>query len=522
MTRHHPLLRADCIYRSIAEARITQHPVDEDPVRHFAHLLREFEREAGPAASHDAWRVVLARLRRYRFNLAAAPVPSNHPDIQPGGMLTLLDRMVQICGASYPVLESRATSLLEVVTKLCEEPHNPLGNALASYVKEQHDMAPVLLLKERRHVSIAEKILRGTLWAEGIADVEVTALVPGDFGDACYRRLYVIGAARWFPRHVFQAPRAGEVHVFSFRWLRDAIPAEGVFPATLSRRGGVPTIRTTGGNPTREIETAVIEAEEIEPVHDWGHILRSGFQRSKDSEIDQSEEIVVARTYLLEDGYAVFLDAESDRTVLTLNIRDHEHPVPKRIKIRDLGPGSFVLLRTEGSGDYIIPVADTLLGEHAERVREMQREWKHCLKQEIKKRGDYGAVAAKLRSLGGHRANEVNLRNWVSERSIRTEAREDFDAIMQLTGLEERADKFWKAMAMIDSAHRRAGRHIRRQLLQKVVNVSTDELERAGVMHFELDSADGGRLTAFRVLEAAPETAEVPYHLLNAPFPWEE
>ncbi len=384
-------------------------------------------------------------------------------------------------------------------------------------------MAPVLLLKERRHLSITEKYLEGALQAEGIVGVEVRAIVPGDLGDNCYPQLYVIGPAYWFPRHVFQAPRAGEIHIFSFSWLRDTIPVDGVFPAMLSRRGGAPTVRTAGGITAGQKETAVIEAEDIEPVHDWEHIRRSGLRRSNNSDIGHNEEIVEARAYLLEDGFAVFLDADEDHTVMTLNVRDHEHPDPERIKIRDLGPGSFILLRTEGSGDYIISVADAILGKEAERVRKMQREWKRRLREKLKEAGgDYTEIAIRLLDLGSSKANEVNLRNWISGRSIKPHDRADFDAIMRLVALEEKADEFWKAMVMIDSAHHRAGKHIRRRLLQKVKNVSTDELEQAGVMHFELDSADGGRLTAFRVIDKAPYTEKVPYHLLNVPFVWEE
>jgi hypothetical protein len=85
-------------------------------------------------------------------------------------------------------------------------------------------------------------------------------------------------------------------------------------------------------------------------------------------------------------------------------------------------------------------------------------------------------------------------------------------------GLGGEADEYWRLSEAIDSAHRMAGFHIRDLLLERVQRSDLTELEATGRMDFELDEADGGTLTALRVLDISAETYSVPPNRIGHPF----
>ncbi len=98
----------------------------------------------------------------------------------------------------------------------------------------------------------------------------------------------------------------------------------------------------------------------------------------------------------------------------------------------------YILLRSAGGGDYVVPVADRLLGEHADELREMQQTWKARLRLLVKREGMDETVAT-LNRHGSRIASYQNIRNWMNDRSIATEDYEEFSAILEPVGLGEEA-----------------------------------------------------------------------------------
>jgi hypothetical protein len=173
----------------------------------------------------------------------------------------------------------------------------------------------------------------------------------------------------------------------------------------------------------------------------------------------------------------------------------------------------FILLRTSGGGDYIVPVANRILknsGEDVEKIRNLQQEWKGRLKLAVKCQS-LQAVSQNLVKQGSQIAkNELNIRNWMSELSIKPRKEKDFEAILKFIGLRDRCNEFYEAAYLLDTAHRSAGKHIRKLLLQEVCNADLTQLEQLGSMEFELEQAEGGSMTAFRVVDIAPGIHNVP------------
>ena len=266
--------------------------------------------------------------------------------------------------------------------------------------------------------------------------------------------------------------------------------------------------------------------EEFLPSIDWDDILRRVSARAVgDSEHpDDDEEYVTALLFQLEGEIVVPLDASEGARATVLMLTQEETDPVQRIPVANIEPGMFLLIRTGGGGEYIVQVADQILGERSGEAREIQRDWKDHLRRKVRKDG-LREVVHDLERYGSMRANHVNVRNWMSYRSIKTEDQRDFRAVMRLIGLADRFDEYWQAMTLIDRAHKRAGQFIRKQLLAEVRRADLQGLEKLGTMDFELPGVEGVNLTAVRIQDIHPQTFEIDVARLGHPFeldgnPW--
>ena len=222
---------------------------------------------------------------------------------------------------------------------------------------------------------------------------------------------------------------------------------------------------------------------------------------------------------MLEGEHAVFLEAADGASVLSIDLdADETTERIARIGTNEVRTGTFLLLRTSGSGDYIVTEADRhFLLSRATALRRAQRRWKELLRKEVQVDGLL-AVSIRLIDLGSNSADEINVRNYLSPRSIRTRSPEDFRAIMRLVALGDEWERYWEMMGEIDHAHRHAGQRIRKQLLRRLEQLDLNELERIGRMDITLPEMDAGGLAAFRAVDISPETQLVSTHQLGHPF----
>jgi hypothetical protein len=218
---------------------------------------------------------------------------------------------------------------------------------------------------------------------------------------------------------------------------------------------------------------------------------------------------------IADDVKALILDLDEDDNE---DDSENEHASHfARLATGKIRPGMFLLLRTSGSGDYIVPIADRILGREAQRLRSMQEEWKSALRTLVQSKGLL-AASIELLDLGSARANEINVRNWMSPRNIRPRDYNDFLAILRLTGMENLAHEHWQAAEAIDTAHRKAGFQLRKLLLSQVRGADLRTLQRKGRLDFHMPEVEGGTLTAFRVEHVMPDSILVPISRLGRPF----
>lgn len=468
-------------------------------LQEFCNGLSSLDRALAESRSEDFWREFLRPLRLYRFFVSSTPLPFDHPFLCSDALMRQLKKHLVHCKHLYPSFEDKASSLVRQVQELSTIGTNPLLQELKTHVKK-HQTA--LLIKDAVAIPAIEDYLAGFHEFNDLHIVSHHQLrTPRVFDN-----LIVFGPTRWFPPYVFSAPRAPKINVIVHSWVKDGWTSECAFL----------------GNSSGTIHSQKrVQATSLpDPISDELFIDHEDWRRYGDRVLAQEShnpenELVEARLVLLEGTALVFLESADESKVLTIDPEEEaeesgeEEFVVKRVPVESLIPGDYVLLRTSGGGDFIKAIADRFLGESAAGLRASLASWKRRLHNEIESNG-IRQVRLALRNLGSMKATEMNIRNWASDHSIKPHSREDFEPILRFVGLEKDAGQLWENACLIDSAHKRAGFYIRRLLLNKVRESDVTELMRLGRMEFQLEEAEGGAFTAYRVIQISPETYEVP------------
>ncbi len=502
----------DRIYSCSDRIKLSRSSVEHSAFEKFCRDLRTFKGSLGEASKTPYWEEFLRPLRIYRFRLLAAPLPFDHPSIYSPGTIDALRKHISQCALVYPSFATPASALVDAMDALAREGGNPLLQALPDLIDADGANDPVGLLVARPYLlSGAHSEVASNPY---LGDVGLT--VPAQFRDGnCYGKLIAVGSPRWFPEHIFSAPRAEEICLLNYSWVGSRWEPEPALSGSVYIRRKLwhgeesangEESASEGGNAGKHADD-----DELVPAVDWNSVMARARKMAASGADPDSVE---ANLFLLEDQWAVFLDAGTE---LVLDLEEEGDARLKRKPSGGIEPGSFVLLRTSDGGEYIRPMADRLMGEDAPKVRKLQEHWKSKLRKEEKRYGLSG-LRIWLRRYGALRAKEENIRNWMSSRNIRPDYDEDFRAVLRVAGLLDDPDKYFRAAALIHRAHAEAGRRIRERLLGEVARCDLRELQTHGRKDFCLPGAPGGRLTAFRVADVSRETVRVPASQASHPF----
>jgi hypothetical protein len=472
--------------------------------RDFSISINRLLNTLGDGAEEELWKRLLAPIKRYRFSLAGAPVPFNSEFLS---IATLIEA-ARGRFSFYERAHLAAAKQLEIVLDLGVALQTCSDNPMRDFIAEQFPKGVTdgaVLLKDSRLIMQAQWCLR-----QHPATCMWPIVTAGQLKkETCYAHLLILGAARWFPEYVITAPRAPDTCVVRYSWIRDTMPNRRVFD-----HGPNPGDSNAKSVAIPYDPVEMLDAQDVVPQIDWAAIKQRAL-----TNVEASFDDVPAKIAVIEGDFAVLLEDDEFATILTLEL-DTDEPTERvrRIPVHRIVPGMFIILRTTGGGDYILPIADKILGKTATYVRSCQREWKAQLRRAVAQ-SSLLEVSVRLLDAGSIRANEMNVRNWMSPRNIRTDDPKDFAAIMKVIGLERSTDEYWNAMAAIRQAHQRAGQQIRRVLLRQLQAVDLAILERDGRLEISLPDVDAGTLTAFRVIDLAPADQLVSSTKLNHPFP---
>jgi len=476
--------------------------------------FRNLKSALGDNADDEYWAMFNWRIRRFQFMLSCVPLAPKHPSFD--GLATretLLNRLSG-CAQSYPVHTDQVTDLVNAFESVFETDANHLLQAVIDQNVE-NSSATVVVIRDGQFVDVVQQEL---LRQEATNRMQVMSPKQISTG-GCYQSIVICGARRWYPEYLFTVPRGERVYLICYNWLSDRWSAQHAFlKAETCAYRSTATARNDSDKESVSSDE-VDEADEIITEIDVSRLVgRLGSLREESSEAEQVDAILL----LLEGDTAVFMEASEDSKTMTINVDFPETAGGDRTRFRrirnvDVQVGDCVILRTKGGGDYLRPVADRFLGQQAERVRSSQYEWKYRLNALVKTEGALPTSIALLDN-GSFRADENNLRTWMSDANIRPQDFRDFEAIMKLIGMGDRAVEYWSNAELIRSAHMKAGMHIRRLLLRVMATADLNTLERTGRMEFELRGSDAGSLTAFRVRSISTRLFKVPLSRIAEPF----
>ena len=473
--------------------------------------IRKFEWSLGELASEDDWQRFLRVVKRFKFDVSAALLSQKQLE----NMVTItaesLDDQIRWLNHFYPESVIGAKNLIGRLRGLAGGRMSYLYDEFMSKYDVDASLEGnswAVVVKEARHVTPTAKAIYDYAGLEGwqVANARELDNV------LCFENIVLIGAARWYPDYIFTAPRAEriDVLVYDFQSSSWEQKATLVSPVLSQQRDRLHQIRSTVGLLEYQDDDTNDEELGAGAAH---RILGKGD--------NEGDETVAAQIVLLEGDNAVLLDASQEAKTLVIDLRTLSVDVVQKVPTVGIEPGMFVLLRTDEGGDYVIPLANKLLGIKAKQLRGMQMEWKLMLKNKVAKRG-LAQVVLELQERGSGTANAQNVRNWMSYRGIKTRNQTDFKAIMVYLGMRKQSAGFWNAMVEIANAHRKAGFEMSRLLREEVERSDLTELRRMGVMHFELAEHEGGNMTAFRVLDVLSGRYDVSPHRIGKPESIEE
>ncbi|WP_428119282.1 hypothetical protein [Candidatus Poriferisodalis sp.] len=448
------------------------------------------------------WSGFLYPAKRARNIATTVPLPFSHSKM---GLAPLLDQLERSLPALSVYGGGEANALGEEVlaagTALAGLDDAPLLDAVLDIATDDRRLRNGVVLPLTDFVEIAGRYASQRLpGLEVWGRHDIAGLEPLD-------RLMVVGPLYWFNahQHVFTSPRALQIVVLKWAWYRERSPSSTALEGS---RGGagirvrpVPAMRS-------EFE---VRAEDEQSSVDWASISH---ELSRDDDVEFLDP-VLARPAILAGRHGVLLPEDGDRSVWLLDpFAPREHRVA-RVEVADLEPGHVIVLRTSGGGDLIVPIADEILGGDARRLREIQHHWKTQLRMWVRQRPTIQRAAAELRRLGCRRANPQNLQNWLSERSLRTGDRADWQVLMDTILISDDAETVWRAMSRLHSAHSQAGRSIGSRLREMANTSPLDEVLRTGRQVFT--NSGGGSMTAFRIEAFAPSTVHCAPERLMVP-----
>jgi len=354
------------------------------------------------------------------------------------------------CSMAYPSLAAKINPLLDTIVELQNCDDNPLlegiernigfSNATLNLVNPDHTQAVLDMCDDY--------------------GIKINIGSPGAPSDVHSQKGIFCGCAKFFPSHSFWSPEYQEIYLIRYSWFSDYIRP------VLQANGQSHSVKTPEMIVRRE-ESAALPAPEVaidNPDQDFDVEMLNRY-RSTSSGRDAFDDIE-AKVVVLRGGKFVLLPAAEDyrhHCITNLDSLDGRIPTVKKISISEFDKYSAVLLRERGKGDYVVEVANNLLGARADLARNHQQQWKELLRNLIDDLGVTG-VSKELRDVSCRTAAPQNLRNWASPRFIRPDDENDFICLLKHLGLEDDIAAIVKSMNRLRAAHRRAGHEVNKQL----------------------------------------------------------
>jgi len=477
--------QANNVHEYSQNSKLEYHNVEYPEVFVLSRNLSRFFFVIGETREDEFWKERKRRLKRLVFLFASAPLSKDYLRNYLNEAIIFFEQDIIYCEKLYPSLSGRYKTLLEDI-KTIEDTELDVIKKSVDRVVNLSEGSTAILIKATKIIPTIEEYYNN----QNVQIVSINSLRSM----TTYDNIVIVGPTsdKWFPDFIFSSPRAKNIHIVKFQWLKGSWQPKAVFPNPIVSSNKKELYLEANTIPGTHEE--YIDPDVLLPTIDFSSIITNTW---KEVEEESEAEFVEAIIGHLENDQIVFLDYDDSSTVRIIDVEDEETPV-KKIRVKELTADMFLLLKTSGGGDYIVPLADRILGNQSVKLRNTQKYWKDRLRKTKFEKGT-NCLINELVDKGCSIANPTNLQNWMSYRSIKTSRFSHFKAIIEVIDIKENAQDIWQQMRVINQAHIKAGRHVTKLLLNIAREADLEELMRLGIMEFELPDKDAGTITAFRI-----------------------
>lgn len=532
------------IYKYCTSYKIRVHEVYDQQMNQFSIALKKFQAMLYASEQIETWKNFTGSLKRYRYLISVSPLPPDDSVFAPSSILKNLSGFLKLQqsgsdGSGQIIVAAR--NLLNLFEALSSESINKLYDRTRSLTDKDYPSDLTIVLLEHSLVKPVKDYFNKELPHNSFEVISIHELKR----ITTFKKVILFGAPAWLENKgysfLFSAPRSSTLDLISYSWVKNTVKNESAFDCAesdskiLNEEKSKIEFERDNHAEIQESEDAYLSL----PVPDISDLKKRLIQSTWTPDDDDIEESVHARIVILAGNNAVFVEAEKDSKSFVLNLNDEEYNTNingqdveeaaededddesgnmlGRYSNEDLQEGMFLLLRTGGGGDFIVPVADKILGSRKTACREMQKYWKDQLKSKMRQHGIVEVQKMIIRS-GGTKVHVVTIKNWANERNIRPGTSQNFKALLHILGLGNEFNKYNENVEIILTAHRKAGRYIRRLLLEQIKKADMKTLIEEGVMRFNLLDIDtSASMTAYRIERILEEIHEIPYYKLGHP-----
>jgi len=497
--------------------RISDAPAVDELIRETGRLFSILQGEEDESA-----KTIRLNIWKLRASVIFALLPFDHDDLELMEQLSFIKTFPEY----FPLLRESTERLSEIVNYLVKNPQNHKRGQVFQLLKESESGGD--------GVGIVAALTRGTTpgWS-GCLVPEIQSIAPHSqmlmtrkiLEKNTYRQIILSSSGRScsFFYELLYGCRTARLDLVAYKGEGSLLPAKRSLP-----RGTVTTKAIQGIPKPLSPETSEpqgMQIDEWEKKLFWETIRGSAIDKPSCQGTEKDNHFLVkARLVLLADHTKVYL-RDDTRIIEVSDIIDGHTGIlgghfPRK-QVNQLREGDLVVLRTTGSGDYLIDVANFLMkADGQDKLCNSALDWKPVLKKALHEFGSE-KIAHCLEEKGHIIRSHRYIWMWTTPVVIRPHSKELFcDLISILQEFDYDfgdnsagfADSRWVMMQEIIHYHMMAGQRIRKLLLARLCHIIEQGIAITDRYHLTLSEVSAGELSICRVAGVDTLTLDIPYN----------
>lgn len=516
-------LKTSKIYENASDFTIIHHRVD-------SYVVDEFIAESGRWFSllndddDDVTRQIRLKLWNLRSSVLESLLNYNSNELK----LKINFQDLRLISQYNPNLEERLKTLSGIVDFMLDNPENPKKEAVFKILNDSEhngkDMAIVVSSSRMSVFQLNQQLIKDI---RQLAPKCKLILNKRMLNEKTLNKIILPAGGRYCPfiKELYFGYLSSRLDIVTYHKERVLRPERVPLPVGSIFLSGMVQPPSVHEEHTDENEARV----DTWVQKQFWESIRGTTQNQLSSAINEKDRsfFVKSRLILLAGGCKTFLqdDAKvieiSDLIEGRTDIQKIGKKYPRRL-VNQLTEGDLIVLRTSGSGDYLLDVSKALMlkaGQHD--LHETALAWKKMLKYGLE---IYGSerIASELAKKGFKLNSHKYIWLWTTDQVIRPQSihmfyeliavLDELDCADEIPEPLKMVDIWWKQMKEIIRFHMKAGQEIRNALLQRLAKMIKDNTIITDTYQLSLPDVNAGQMSIFRVIGVDSQTIDLPYY----------